>query len=113
MKNVILTIFKISIALVLAGKVLNWLLHFSDATNQLLNMVMFSIIGITYIVMGYYWNHKLLKIVITTCGVFLIAMNFLPGSTPLEIVGIVCILAPMLIARFYKEENATINTIRS
>lgn len=113
MKNVLLTVFKISILLVLAGKILNWLLNFSDATNQLLNIVMFSIIGISYTVMGFYWHHKLTKIVITTCGLFLIAMNFFPGSTLLQIVGIVCILTPMLIARFHKEEKLAIKSTKS
>lgn len=113
MKNKIFTAFKILIALVLIGKILNWFLNFSQETNQQLNMAMFSLIGIAYVVMSYSWNQQLLRIGIMSCGLFLIVMNFFPATTPLEIVGIVCILAPMLIARFYKEKTAAVHSTKS
>lgn len=113
MKNKIFTAFKILIALVLIGKILNWFLNFSQETNQQLNMAMFSLIGIAYVVMSYSWNQQLIRIGIISCGLFLIAMNFFPATTPLEIVGIICILAPMLIARFYKEKTAAVHSTKS
>ena len=109
MKNTLLTAFRILIILVLTGKVLNWFLDFSPQTNQILNITMFTLIGIAYIVMGYVWDGKLRKIVITTCGVILIEMNFFDNTVALDIIGIVCILIPMLIARFYKDEDRQMN----
>ena len=106
MKNRLFTIFRISISLVLFAKVLNWILHFSDETNSLLNMAMFTLIGIAYLVMGNVWDTMLARIIITTCGLFLIAMNFVESSIWFNIFRIVCILTPMLIARFSKETQA-------
>jgi hypothetical protein len=104
-KNAFFLIFKVLIALVLIGKILNWFLNFSDETNKALNVAMFSLIGIAYLVMGYVWDNKLTKTIIITCGAFLIAMNFFGKSVALDIIGIFCILTPLLIARFYKEKS--------
>ncbi len=111
MKNAIFIVFKTLIALVLVGKVLNWFLDFSYGTNQLLNAAMFSLIGIAYLVVGFAWDSKLTKVVFITCGLFLIAMNFFEKNTILTIVGIICILTPMLIGRFYKEKEVELNTL--
>lgn len=113
MKNVLFTTFRILIFLVLIGKVLNWFLNFNDEANQILNMAMFTLIGIAYIVIGYVWDNKLLKVVIATCGMFLIVINFFKNNLALDIIGIVCILTPMLIARFYKRENGEMNVPES
>ena len=105
MKNKLFTAFRILIFLVLVGKVLNWFLDFTDETNQVLNMMMFTLIGFSYIVMGFVWDNRLTKVLVTTCGIFLIAMNFFPDSAALDIIGIACLLTPMLIARFYQESD--------
>jgi hypothetical protein len=104
-KNALYTVFIILIALVLAGKVLNWILNFSDETNHILNSTMFILIGVAYIVVGFVWDNWLIKTAIITCGIFLIIMNFFESNTILNVIGIVCILTPMLIARFNKEKN--------
>lgn len=109
MKNAVYMTFTVLIFLVLTGKVLNWFLNFSDDTNRILNMAMFTLIGVAYIVMGYIWDGRFLKIVIATCGVYLIAMNFFSKNIALEIIGIVCILSPMLIVRFYKGKESGMN----
>lgn len=109
MKYALFTATRILIVFVLIGKVLNWLLNFSGETNKILNILMFTLIGIAYIVMGWVWDNKITKIVATTCGVFLIAMNFFHNTPLLNLVGIVCILTPMLIARFYKEGDEKMN----
>jgi ABC-type siderophore export system fused ATPase/permease subunit len=108
MKNTFFKVFRILIALVLIGKILNWFLVFNDEINQMLNIAMFSLIGLAYIVMGYAWDNKLLKIIVITCGVFLIAMNFFVKNVIIDIVGIACTLAPMLIARFYRNKKGEI-----
>ncbi len=100
MKNTLYPIFRLLISLVLFAKILNWILHFNDETNRILNMIMLIIIGIAYLVIGYMWDSKLTKIIITTCGLFLITMNFLGNNILLDILTIICILTPMLIVRY-------------
>src|SRR5688500_11404994 len=99
MKKALYTTFTILIFLVLGAKVLNWILNFSDETNQVLNTAMFTLIGIAYLVMGYVWDGLLLKVIITVCGLFLIARNFIGSNVTLDILVVVCIITPMLIAR--------------
>lgn len=108
MKNKLFILFRILLIVVLVGKILNWFLKFDPGTNQILNRAMFCLIGIAYLVMGYVWDKKILKVLITACGIFLIVMNFVPGRTWLSILGIVCILVPMIIARFQKKENENV-----
>src|SRR5690242_12510867 len=107
MKNILFTIFKVLIVLVLTGKIVNWFVNFSDETNYLLNTVMFCLIGISYLVMGYVWETKWVKGVAFACGLFIIVMNFLPKNITADIFGIACILIPMLIAGFYKEKDTS------
>lgn len=102
MKNILFIIFRVLIALVLIGKILNWFFNFSDELNQMLNLTMYTLIGIAYLAMAYVWDGKLLKIVIMICGTFLIIRSFLSDSIAFDIAGIICILMPMLIARFTK-----------
>ncbi len=71
---------------------------------------MFSLIGVAYVVVGFAWNNKFTKIIFITCGLFLIAMNFIEKNTILTIIGIICMLTPMLIGRFYKEKKVEVNT---
>jgi len=103
-------VFKVAIFIVLIAKILNWFLDFSDETNAILNTVMFSLIGLAYIVVGLAWNHKFLKAVIILCGVYLIVFNFLERQLALSLVGIACLIIPMIIGVLSpetKEENTT------
>lgn len=106
MKNLLFTIFKIAIGIVLFAKVLNWIFKFNDEVNQLINTSMFCLIGIAYIVVGFVYDNKWIKAIIITCGLFLLAMNFMSPNNVLDILAIACLLVPMLIGRFYKEGNA-------
>ncbi len=107
MKKIAFTIFRIAVAIILIGKILNWFLHFGDQTNQILNILMFGLIGIAYTIAGFLWDKKLTltKTIIICCGLFLIIMNFITEHTILTVIGIICILTPMLIARFTKDES--------
>jgi hypothetical protein len=107
MKKILLIGFRSLIGLILVAKILDWFLNFSDKTTDLLNMAMFSLIGIAYLFMGYMWDTRLKQIVVITCGVFLIMMNFFSNNLLINIVAIFCILTPMFIARFYKEKPVT------
>ncbi len=105
MKNKLFILFRILLIVVLVGKILNWFLKFDTGTNQILNTAMFCLIGIAYIVMGFVWDKKSVQVLMVFCGIFLIVMNFVPGRTWISIVGILCILVPMIIARFQKKEK--------
>lgn len=105
MKKILHKIFLILIGIVLIGKISNWFLNYSDETNQILNAGMFTLIGIAYLVGGFVWNKKLINIIFLVCGIYLIAMNFIGDFGLKSIIGIVCILTPMLIARFSTDET--------
>ncbi|WP_344713421.1 hypothetical protein [Winogradskyella damuponensis] len=105
MKKILHKIFLILIGIVLIGKISNWFLNYSDETNQIINTGMFTLIGIAYLVGGFVWNKKLINIIFIVCGIYLIGMNFIGDFALKSIIGIVCILTPMLTARFLPEET--------
>ena len=65
---------------------------------------MFMLIGISYLVAGYIWDTKLTKLILILCGLYLIAMNFTNNFDFKSIIGIVCILVPILMIRFSPDE---------
>ena len=93
MKNAIFLTFRILLGLVILFKILNWFLKFDSETNQFLNTAMFCLIGIAYLVMGYVWDKKILKVLITACGLFLIIMNF---SKKNAVIVFIYLLNPLL-----------------
>jgi len=105
MKNTLFLLFQVLLGIILIGKIANWFLDFSDETNQILSAGMFTLIGIAYLVGGFTWDKKLTKLIFLICGVYLIAMNFMSDFDFKSILAIVCILTPMLIARFSSEET--------
>lgn len=107
MKKAIIIIFKILIFAVLIGKILNWFFKFNYITNEILNTAMFCLIGIAFIFYGYWWDKKIMKVLLIVCGLYLITMNFIPQSNLVSIIGIVCIILPTLIVRFKKEKNTS------
>ncbi|WP_192820537.1 hypothetical protein [Rufibacter sp. LB8] len=100
MEKTIFMTFKVLVILVFMLKIGNWFLDYPVETNRLLNLVMFSLIGVAYIAFGLAWDKPLSKVIMVACGAFLIGMNFLPKNSFLEVLSIVSLLAPMLIARF-------------
>jgi hypothetical protein len=113
MRNLAFTVFKISLGLIFFAKLLNWILHFSDQVNMILNTAMFCLIGIAYIVMATAWNNKFIRTIFLACGVFLIVMNFLGQNVFFNILGIASILTPMLIGRFYKEKTVDADPLKA
>lgn len=104
-KNKLLLVFRVLIVIVLACEILNWFLNFGDTTNYILNATMFSLIGIAFIVAGIHWDNKVIKLIMVLCGFFLLICNFLPENIAFEIIGIACIIVPMVISRFSKEND--------
>jgi hypothetical protein len=105
MKTKLFLLFRIAIFLILGLKVLNLFLHFGDRTNQLINVSMFSLIGISYAVVGFNWEPFWQRVVFIACGLYLLAMAYFSGNVYLNLVGILCILTPVLIARFSGREK--------
>lgn len=106
MKRMFYIVFSTLIGLVLTATVLDWLFHFSEPVNRVVQIVMFSLIGIAYLVMAYAWAPVFPRLLIFGCGVLLIVLTLLDNSTWSDITRIGCILVPMLIARFQKEKPA-------
>ncbi len=86
-------------------------MKFNEEANGIINMIMYCLIGIAYIVMAYVWKNTLTKIIIATCGIFLLVMNLLHESSILNVIGIFCLVIPMLISRFSKETNTEMEII--
>lgn len=92
------------LSVILIGKTSNFFLHYSAETNKILNTAMFTLIGIAYLVFAFAWKKKLLNLIFIVCGLYLIGMNFIDDFELKSIIGIVCILLPMLITRFLSNE---------
>ena len=105
MKNLLTKILWVLIGIVLIGKISNWFLNYSDETYQILNAGMFSLIGIAYLVSGSVWDKKSINVVFIICGIYLIGMNFVGDFGLKSIIGIACILTPILISRFSPKET--------
>lgn len=105
MKRTLHTIFTVLIFAVLIARILGWFLHFNDGVDKFLNTAIFTLIGIAYIVMGFTWDNKLIQFVVLTCGVLLIGFNFLENNATLNIIAIICILTPMIIARLDEKKR--------
>ncbi len=103
MKTILFQIFRTIIALVLFAKVLVILLDLGKPVEDVLNTIMFSLIGLAYVVFGFIWKDSVRKILIVFCGAWLIAMNYFEKSNLVHVAGICAILLPLLIARFDKE----------
>lgn len=113
MKKILFVIFKVLIVIILIGKISNWFLNYSDKTNEILNASMFILIGIAYFVGGFIWEKKLMNIIFLTCGIYLIVMNFFGDFALKSIIGIVCILTPLLIVRFSPKNTDEIEEIEN
>ena len=105
MKKILHKIFLTLLGIILIGKISNWFLNYSDETNQILNIGMFTIIGISFLFMGFTLKKKLLNIMYIVCGTYLIGMNFIGNFQLKSIIGIICILAPILVAKLSPEES--------
>lgn len=103
MKKNLFSVLAILIAVILVAKISGWFLNYSEQTNRIINTLMFTIIGFYYIVNGLLLNLLKIKFTLLISGLFLIAMNFIPQNYKVSIIGIVCIIVPMLLVRYSKE----------
>jgi hypothetical protein len=105
MKKTTHFLFTILIFIVLIARIVGWFVNFSDDIDKILTTAMFTLIGIAYVVMGFTWDNKLSQFIMVTCGVLLIVFNFFETTMTLNIIGIVCILTPLIIARLDQKKR--------
>lgn len=104
-------IYTIFLGVVLIGKVFGRFLDFSDETNQLLSTAMYCLIGIAYLTFAWAFDKVLMKTIFLFCGIYVILMNFIPDFGWLKtIIGMVCIVTPLIIRRFLPEEEQEVTT---
>lgn len=104
-KNLLRGVFLMALFIILAGQVLNLFLHFNIRIRQILNIVMFCLIGIGYIAEGFGKYHKILRFIMLFSGLFLIFMNFIPMSIAFYIMAVVCLIAPPVIIRVVNKKR--------
>lgn len=97
-------IFLILLFIILVAQVLNLFLNFNTRTRHILNIAMFCLLGIGYVVEGFGKYHKVLRFIMLFSGLFLIFMNFIPMSVAFYIVAVICLVAPAIIIGFGKKK---------
>ena len=102
--NYAIPTYRILLGLVLVGKISDWFLNYSEETNQILNTAMFCLIGLAYVVFAWAFDKKWLKLILGACGCYLILMNFLDDFSFKRIIGIICVLTPVIFGYFMPEE---------
>lgn len=105
LKKNILNVYRVLLGMVIVGKISNWFLNYSQEINAILNTTMFCLLGIAYLAFSWSYDKKILKVIFAFCGIYLIIMNFIPDYNWNSILGIVCIITPILIGRFLPEEE--------
>ena len=92
MKKQFNKIYIILLGIIIVGKLSNWFLNYSDKTNDLLNTVLFTLIGVGFVIESFTLYKKEFKLIFLICGIYLIAMNFIDNFQLKSLIGIVSIV---------------------
>lgn len=98
----VFTIFRILIIATLIAQISTWFIDYPMNVKEGINMTMFILIGIFYIGMGILWDGWIWKLIMIACGAFLIAIQFIAQNDVLTILGIICVIVPLVLARVTK-----------
>ena len=109
MKNNLFSILRYSTIAILLIKISGLFIDFSEKNQTIINSLMYIAIGFNYLLFGIALPELKFKITLLISGTFLIWMNFLPNNNVLSIIGIACIIMPMIFAKYSKETNLTEN----
>lgn len=104
MKRIINWSIFILLMLILLGKMSNWVFNYSKEVNEILTTIMFCAIGISYLFGAFAYSNRWYRVVFALCGIYLISMNFVERTIVLTIIGITCLVTPMILARFDKSD---------
>ncbi|NVK85180.1 MAG: hypothetical protein HWE21_12715 [Cytophagia bacterium] len=110
MKKFLYTAYFILLSVVLLAKVANWFLNFNYEIYHLISTTMFCLIGLGYIFMNHHtFTKKWPKVLTIICGSYIILMNFIERNTILTIIGIICIVTPLILARLMDNKRISKN----
>lgn len=109
LNNYYILIFRVLLGLTLFFKISNWFIAYSAETNNIINITMFCLIGIAFLAFSWAVNKIIIKLTLLICGIFLIAMNFIPDFETKSIIGITCLLLPLILAKLFPEEEQNLN----
>lgn len=104
MKDKFLFLLRCIVIVILLLKISNWFLHYEKSTNAVISDVMFVTLGSYFLVLGSTIISKWRKYTIVLCGLYLIFSPLLPDNTVFEIIHLVILLTPFVIARVRKSE---------
>lgn len=106
MKKNFSKLLNIVFVVVFVGKISNWFLNYTATINNILNTAMFSIIGLLFIAGGFLWKRKWVNALYIISGLYLIIMNFIPDFSGKSIIGIACLLTPIILTKFLPEDKS-------
>lgn len=105
LKKNIIQIFRLSLTVVL---LLLFSRHFFDIDEKTLDIlwtILMFMVGFFYLVLAWAVDKTMLKLTFLACGIFIFAMKFFPDSGLKSIIGIICFIAPFIMARFFPIEE--------
>ena len=103
MKNYIFPTLRIILIIVFTLIVISRFSDFGKEIERFLYGILFSVIGILYLIFGWAFSETKMKLSLILGGLFLIIMNFIPQNITIKIVVIICIVTPLILCRFSKE----------
>ena len=110
-KNKAILFFQLLCGIVLIGIISDWFLSYSDETNQIISIALFSLIGVGYIAFAWAIDRKILRMILLVCGIYLIVMNFFNDSALRSVLTITGVLIPLLIGKFLPEKEEEENPV--
>lgn len=103
-RKIVITLYFILLVGVLLAKVSDWFINYSKEVDQVITTSMFCLIGIAYIWQSFSQTQNVYKVIYFVCGAFVIGMNFIERDNLITIIGIACIITPMILNRFKKNK---------
>ena len=94
MKRSVYIVFLIALGIILLGKILNWFIEFSPVIESVLNVSMFSLVGLLYLAFAWAMDNKLTKLLFFLGGTFLLIYPWI--DDPNDILGILAVLIVVL-----------------
>lgn len=104
MKKILFKIVLGLIVLTLLAVVFSRVFNYSDEVKQMINTVMFSLVGVGYLLISSNMKKEINKSVFVVCGAYLIIMNFIELNTMFKVIGMLSIALPLLVSKFSGEK---------
>ena len=105
MKSFLIRLYYALLVAVLIARFTDIFFNYSEETDQLITTSMFCLLGVGYIRFAFLESQKGYQLLFALCGMYLIIMNFIEKNDILTIIGIICILLPLVLRRIYKKKK--------